>query len=154
MSPPPELRRLAWENARLFNLMIHYELGNVELIEHLLRSAYRYFTAQPNQTQFHRIALSCFRRLLRMRDGQELQAIFVQTQKELAMLRLDPYESAMQEVTRFGLWLAAKTTGSDLVELVRQEYETAKAYYQQLLRQHQENKGGVPAQQVEYPAVA
>ncbi|MCE7934375.1 MAG: hypothetical protein DYG96_07255 [Chlorobi bacterium CHB2] len=154
MSPPPELRRLAWENARLFNLMIHYELGNVELIEHLLRSAYRYFSAQPNRTQFHRIALSCFRRLLRMRDGEELQAIFAQTQKELAMLRLDPYESSMQEVTRFGLWLAAKTTGSDLVELVRQEYETAKAYYQQLLRQHQKNKGGVPTQQVEYPAVA
>ncbi|MCC7438629.1 MAG: hypothetical protein IT211_09070 [Armatimonadetes bacterium] len=160
-SPPPELRRLAWENARLFNLMIHYELGNIELIEHLIRSAYRYFSQQPNQTQFHRIVLSCFRRLLRMRTPQELQAIFDRTQQELALLRLDPYESSMQEVHRFGLWLAAKTTGENLGELSRKEYDVAKHYYQQLLRQQQEgdqNMGGQPAEfqtaAMEYPSVA
>lgn len=157
MSPPPELRRLAWENARLFNLMIHYELGNMDLIEHLIRSAYRYFSLQPNQTQFHRIALACFRRLMRMRTQQELQAIFVQTQQELAVLRLDPYESAMQEVHRFGLWLTAKTTGANLSELSRTEYEMSKSYYQQLLHQQQEHNKYAPEEiemeVIEYPAV-
>lgn len=164
-SPPPELRRLAWENARLFNLMIHYELGNVELMEHLIRSTYRYFSRQPNQTQFHRIVLSCFRRLLRMRTRQELQAIFLGTQQELALLRLDPYESSMQEVHRFGLWLSAKTTGEELAQLSRKEYDLAKDYYQQLLGQQQggSRKGDQPAElqteefqpaEMEYPAVA
>jgi len=121
--PLPDIRQVRYYQARLFNLMIHYELGNYELLEHLIRSVHRYLVSRGVANRFEEIVLLFFRRLLRMRSSREFRAIAERTLADLSVSKDEPYSGMPTEDYQwFVVWLRRYVEGRSLRELRAEIY--------------------------------
>lgn len=57
------LRQDIYGYARLFNLIIHFELGNYELLEYIIKSTHRYLSKKGRAYELETLMLSALRRL-------------------------------------------------------------------------------------------
>ncbi|MGE3800410.1 MAG: hypothetical protein AB7H80_05275 [Candidatus Kapaibacterium sp.] len=113
--------RQTYYAARLFNLVIHYELGNFLLLEHLVPSTYRYLLSRKNKLQLEEDVLSFFRKLPSITDRKGLIEAFTVLRDSLQEVEED---SLLQNGMRyFGYieWLNSKI-------LNRSFAETSKEY--------------------------
>lgn len=66
-----DMRKDIQATVRFCNLMIHYELGNEEMLEYAIRSVRRYFESQHSLTEFHKLLLSSFNKVIGKSDKKE-----------------------------------------------------------------------------------
>jgi hypothetical protein len=78
---------------RLLHLMIHYDLGNIDLLPYLWRSAYRTLRKRNALHRMETIILNFLRRLVDVRTDGELRETLRGMVAELEELEKDPYES-------------------------------------------------------------
>lgn len=108
--------------ARLMQLMIHYDLGDLELLPYLIRSAYRFITRCRGMFDADRVVLQFMRRLPNMVTQDELIAEFKRVREELAAIASDPVNHEASSLAGILLWVDSKITGRTLSELAREEY--------------------------------
>jgi hypothetical protein len=77
------IRRDIEYNARLLNLIIHYELKNYEYLEYLIISTYRYFYKRKKVYKLETLVLNFIKRLPKMESDIDLKENFAILQKEL-----------------------------------------------------------------------
>ncbi len=106
---------------RVFNIILHYELGNDDLLEYLLKSTYRYLYTRNKIFKFESIALRLIRKLTTRRAGRDLLPIFRELREELLPLADDPYERKAFECIDVVSWLDSKIEGKPLVEVIRRK---------------------------------
>lgn len=101
-----------WETfhqARLMSLVIHYELGNIELLENLIVSTCRFFRSRKIMHAFESIVLDFFRRLVRLKAGREnLLRLFIETRERLNPLQNDPLEANAFRYFQYIGWMDGK----------------------------------------------
>ncbi len=108
-SEPPGYARETYYHARLMHVVIHYELGNFDLLEYLIPSTYRYFRSRRIIHRFERVVLDLFGRLLRTRAGRpDLLRLFVETRERFASLTSDPLEADAFRRFQYLDWLDEK----------------------------------------------
>jgi hypothetical protein len=94
--------------ARLLQMMIHYEQGNIELIPYLWRSIYRALRKRNALYRFERILLGFLRGLVDIHNDGDLRRAFGTLRDELGVLANDPYESETVTLFNAVLWLEKK----------------------------------------------
>ncbi len=106
---------------RLINLLIHYELGNTEVLEYNLRSTFRFLQRRERMYQVESTLLSFIRQLPRIITSEELRELFIELRSELRVLSSDPLERGAMDYFAFDAWLSSKIEGRKFIDLWREE---------------------------------
>lgn len=105
---------------RLYHLIIHYELHHDDLLEYLVRSAYRFLMKKQRVFRFEAAFLKFVRkRLQRTSSPAEMKSAFVELKSELNEIFKDPYEKRALEYFDFISWLESKVTGERFSQVVK-----------------------------------
>jgi len=116
--PDPMRGRGTWHAARLVDLIIHYELGHHELLEHRVRAAGRYFRSRGEEHQVETALLECFRRLVRASGRQEELASLTRLRDRLTPLLHDPLERNAFTYFHYLPWIESRIDGRSFAEHV------------------------------------
>ncbi|HFC00808.1 MAG TPA: hypothetical protein ENJ53_08405 [Phaeodactylibacter sp.] len=109
--------------ARVLNLIIHYEIGNVLLLESLLRSTYRFLSKRNRLYGFEKSVLGFVQKSGKLRSKKELRAAFIALKKEFENLSKIPSENAMLRYFNFVAWLESKIENITFAEAVQANYQ-------------------------------
>ncbi len=95
--------------ARVLNLAIHFELGDADYMEHLIRSTYRFLLRRKRIHGFEETLLSFIRKKLpRLNSPRELREALLALKTEMEVLKRDPKESYMFRNFDYVKWLEKK----------------------------------------------
>ncbi len=94
--------------ARIMNIIVAYESGNPDTIEHALRRAYYFLTKRNKVYKYERIILEYVRRSFRVRTESEINEMFVFMHRELSEIEADPFESSAFDAFNILIWLEGK----------------------------------------------
>jgi tetratricopeptide (TPR) repeat protein len=106
--------------ARIYQLMIHFERGDDDLLEHLLRSAHRYFVAGRGGFKAEKVIITFIKRALRSGERNEWAGLFRGLLDDILPLLDDPFESSFLTWIDIVAWLASKVSGRPYAEIRRE----------------------------------
>lgn len=102
------LRQDIYSSSRLLNLLIHYELGNYDLLEYILKSAFRYLNKNQKDYKVDNLILRYIRKLSRLGPPESN----IKTLKEMRAELEEVFESSSERVVLdyfdFLAWLDAR----------------------------------------------
>lgn len=111
------------DNAKIVQLLIHYELGNIELLEYLVKSVYRFFYKKQQKFPFELYVLEFMKRLIHVHSHHELMQLFPDIKTKLTSLMK---EDKLERKNMFFLeliisWVESKIGNRPLAEVVREK---------------------------------
>lgn len=112
------LRQDVYTFARLVNLIIHYELGNYDLLDYTIKSTKRFVAKSQRNYKFETEFLKDFKKLLKVRNVSDTKQLFVSFKTSLTNVLKDPYEQAADEYFDFLSWLDCKIEGKTYQEII------------------------------------
>ncbi len=124
--PRTNLRTDLQAGMRLINLLIHYELGNLDLIEYHLKSAYRYIYKQERMHHYERRFLRFFKDIIAANDGSADFEIMREFRSDIIEIMKDPFEERASQVFNVLAWLDAKLEGIPMA--MTKQREAAKLF--------------------------
>lgn len=117
--PEPMLRQDIFTYARLFNLVVHYELGNFDLLEYIVRSTQRYLSKRQRAYGVEAALIEHVKKLAR--SGPEgKQALFASLRAKLDVLMQDPNESTVLKYFNICAWVDSKVAQVPFTDAVKQ----------------------------------
>ncbi len=116
------LRQDVYNFTRLFNLLIHYELGNYDLLEYIIKSTSRHLKKSEKDYQAEEVLIKFLKKLIRVDSKEERVAMFVEGKKELLELFEDPGERIVQEYFDFISWYDANINDVTFAEAIKKNY--------------------------------
>jgi hypothetical protein len=108
---------------RLMNLVIHYELGNYDLIEYHLKSAYRFIYKQERMHLYERRVLRFFKEFLDLPSKDGLVALMSKFREDIVEISKDPFEERGSNIFNFLAWLDSKLDNVPMPVAKRAEME-------------------------------
>ncbi len=120
-----EVRKDIQGMARIFELILHYELGNTEMLEHILRSTYRYLLKSERMFKVEAIVLKYLREAANLGSEKEVMRSFENLYRQLLPLAKDRYEKKAFEEFDLPVWLRSKLNGSSFGKALRENTEKA-----------------------------
>lgn len=115
------LRQDIFSFARIFNLLIHLELGNNDLLEYITKSAYRYHLKHKRVYKFENLVLKYFKRLAKLGDEDKQHELLSVLQFEMEKVFKDPNEKIILQYFDFSSWMESKLKGKPFAEIVRKK---------------------------------
>jgi tetratricopeptide (TPR) repeat protein len=94
--------------AKIFNLIIHYELGNRELVESAVRSTYRFLYKKERLFKTETFILNFIRKYSFVHNNEEMAAAFADLREQLLPLKEDTYEKNAFTPFDYVKWLEKK----------------------------------------------
>lgn len=122
----PTLRQDIFTYARLFNLVVHYELGNYDLLEYIVRSTQRYLSKRQRAHQVENTLIDHIKRLARAQDPAMKRDLFRSLHHELGKLLKDPNEGLVLKYFNVMAWVEAHLDGVSYAEVVRRTLKVGK----------------------------
>ncbi|KAA3632201.1 MAG: hypothetical protein DWQ02_15110 [Bacteroidetes bacterium] len=107
--------------SRLLNLIIHYELGNDELLEYIVKSTSRFLSGRKRLFKVEAIMLKLMRQYPNWITGEEKANGFSKLVKELKALQQDEFEQKAFAYFDFISWMESKITGKSFAEIINQK---------------------------------
>jgi hypothetical protein len=117
--------------ARLLHLIAHYELGNVDLLEYLLKSVYRFMSKMQNLSIVEEKIFSFLRSSFHS-SPKKLKPQFEKLWSELKPLEKNRLESRAFMYLDIISWLESKINNKPVQAVIRQKYLDAKRAQQEL----------------------
>lgn len=117
--PRTNLRTDLQAGMRLINLVIHFELGNFDLIEYNLKSAYRYIYKQERMHHYERRFLRFFKDAMAIRDDSAMPELMHIFRTEMLEIMKDPFEERASQVFNVIDWLDSKLGSIPMASLKR-----------------------------------
>jgi len=114
-----EVKRNYRTASRIIEIIAHYELGNIELIEPLLRSTYRYFQKLNKKTALDNATITFLRKLATVGDSNDLTQLLIITKKKIDDIAKNPAQATLLDYFDLQSWLNSKITGKPFAELRR-----------------------------------
>jgi hypothetical protein len=114
----PTLRQDIFTYARLFNLVVHYELGNYDLLEYIVRSTQRFLSKRHRANQVEILLIDTIKRLSRATDPVVKRDLFRSMQQQMTELFKDPNESLVLKYFDVASWVSAHAEGVSFTEMV------------------------------------
>lgn len=103
-----ELRQDLYSYARLFNLAIHYELGNFDLLEYTIKSTSRYLQKKMRAFPIERLIMEQFKKLIRIQNINDRKKVFAEFKTELNALVKGPEDEVIFKFFDFNKWIDSK----------------------------------------------
>ena len=109
--------------ARILLLLIHYEAGNLDILEYLIRSTYRFMMKRKTVYKFETLFLGFVKNRLPavVNQQQKLTSLFIELKEELVQLFKDPQEARVLLFFDFISWLESKIENRPFAEIVREK---------------------------------
>jgi pentatricopeptide repeat protein len=117
-----KLRQDIYNFARFFNLVIHYELQNFELIEYLLKSTNRYLKKHEKEYQSEQVILKYFRKLAKTHTEISRVEVFKEFKTQLEKLMENPKEQVILQYFDFTSWIDSKIKRIPLSDAIKQRH--------------------------------
>lgn len=111
--------------ARILECIAHYELGNIDILDSLTRSAYRYLSKNNRLTPFLRFMINQIKRLPSIQDKDNRIKHFSRMYEELIVMKNEENILGVHEIM---IWCQSKITGNTMQHIfAHDKTETAKA---------------------------
>ena len=107
--------------ARLLHLMAHYELGNIDIMEHLIKSVYRFMAKMENLTVIEEEMFKFLKRTFYVSPKKlqpELES-FLQKVKQFETSRFETRSFAYLDIVS---WLEAKVNNKPMSKILEEKY--------------------------------
>ncbi|MCB0721504.1 MAG: hypothetical protein KDC42_04285 [Ignavibacteriae bacterium] len=119
----PEQRKELYLSAKLISIIMHYELGNTEHLDFLIRSTYRYLVSRKLEYRFEKFLLDFFKRVLNNITQKELMELFDESKYHITKFMDDPYEVSGALYFDYVSWLESKLENKNYGDIVRKKAE-------------------------------
>lgn len=113
------LRQDIYSFARLFNLVLHFELENYDFLEYIIKSTNRYFSKQERDFEVETVCIKHIRKLSKILSQNERIAVFVAMKEELDILLQDHNEKVVLEYFNITAWVESKINKISMSEAVK-----------------------------------
>lgn len=113
---PPVLQQL-YSMCKILAIIIHSELGNYDILDAVIRSAYRHLQKQGHLFEMEKIILRSFRKLGSIVDNTTLQQFLQQLRAELQEVAQNPKEARVLEYFHFIHWIDAKLAKKTVADI-------------------------------------
>ena len=121
-APNPQFREDIQCFARFLNLMAHYELGHMQLLEYLVKSVYRFLAKMQELHQAQKEILQFLRRLPRIQQKHGLKREFKKLHNNLVKIQDDPYEKRPFLYLDIISWLECKIENKPVKVIIREKF--------------------------------
>lgn len=119
----PNLRQDIYSYARLFNLVVHYELGNYDLLEYIIKSTFRYLSKRHRDHQTEVTILNNMKKLARnAREGSEHQ-IFLEFKMELDQCLNTESDQIILDYFNYPVWIQSKLNEVSFDKAMKQHFQ-------------------------------
>ncbi|HYF02710.1 MAG TPA: hypothetical protein VEC36_04995 [Patescibacteria group bacterium] len=116
---------------RLFCLIIHYELGNLDYLEYSVKSTYRFLTQRNHLFDFEKATLDFIRRLPRIQSQSTLIEAFKELRTQLLKISTEnPFQQTALYTFEFLPWLESKIENVPLLEIINRRADQRKIQLQ------------------------
>ena len=100
-----DLRQDLYGYARLFNIAVHYELGNTDLLEYTIKSTLRYLQKRMRDFEVEKLILDQFKKLIRVRSSAEKRIHLTQFKEKLESLSGHDDCKVLSRYFDFSAWI-------------------------------------------------
>lgn len=108
--------------AKLFSIIVHYELKNEELIRYSIVSTYRFLKKRKRLYKLEDTFLRYIqKKIFRAITKEEQLDVFKKMKKELSLIFKDPFERGAMEYFPFLSWLESKIQNRPFAEVMREK---------------------------------
>ena len=114
-----QLRQDIYSFARIFNLIIHFELKNFDFLEYDLKSATRYLNKHSKDYQAEKLFISHIKLLAREENVAEQKIIFTKFNAELEILLQSEKERVILEYFDILAWTNSKIKGISFSDAIK-----------------------------------
>ncbi len=117
-----DTRQDVYSFARIFNLIIHYELGNTGVLEYFVKSVLRFLYKRNRLYKFEALVLNFILKTLpSASSAKELTPAFRLLREKLINISRDPLERRALEYFDFISWLESKIENRPFADIVREK---------------------------------
>jgi tetratricopeptide (TPR) repeat protein len=109
------LRQDIYSYARLFNLAVHYELGNYDLLEYTLKSTMRYLQKRERDYPIEKTIIESFKKVIRQQSAAERRKNFENFHQEVLKATSTPDGEVLLKYFDFTTWTKNKMDQPALV---------------------------------------
>lgn len=111
---------------RIFNLILHFELDNIETMESMIKSTYRFLLKRNKIYQLETIALAMIKRLPTLSTKENFDNLYISIKTELILLYQDSFERTPFEYFDFISYLTSKIENRPFAEIVREKNKLSR----------------------------
>lgn len=115
------LRQDVFTFARLVNLIIHFELGNFDLLEYTIKSAKRFVTKNQRNYQFETVFLKNIKKMVRAKSPEDTVRLFTQFRMDILKVLEDPYEKTANRYFDFLTWIDSKIKKKPFAAIIKEK---------------------------------
>jgi len=112
------LRQDIFSYARIFNLLIHYELGNYDLLDYIVKSTSRYLNKRDREYKIESLLIDYIRKFSKLPDGDAKSELYEALKLDLEEHFKDSSERVVMEYFDFKAWILAKIAKITFREMV------------------------------------
>ncbi len=121
------LRQDIYSFARIFNLIIHFELQNLDFLEYDLKSTARYLNKYDKDYQVEKLFISQIKLLSREESVEKQADVFVSFSDKLTTLLKSDRENVILEYFDIQAWINTKLNGKSFAEAIQERVEKTQA---------------------------
>jgi hypothetical protein len=111
--------------ARLLHLIAHYELGNVSILEYLIKSVYRFMAKMESLSIVEEEVFKFLRKSFHL-SYRKLKPEFELLLNKLKQLESNKYETRAFLYLDFPSWLESKVSGIPVADIIREKFQQRK----------------------------
>ena len=108
--------------SRLLHLIAHYELGNYEILEYLIKSVYRFMAKMQNLSVVEEEIFRFLRKSFHL-NKKQVKAAFIHLKEKLEKYKDNPLESRSFMYLDIISWLESKIKNVPVQEIIRAKYK-------------------------------
>lgn len=110
---------ILYSAVRMLHLILHYELGNQDLLYYLLKSYYRFLGRRKERYGAEDIVYRFLQGALRIGDQREIVPLFEKLAAELRAIRYNPYECHIFAEFNLLAWTESRIEKRPFAEIMR-----------------------------------
>jgi hypothetical protein len=116
------LRQDLYSYARIFNLIVHFELKNYDLIDYLIKSTLRFLNKRNRDYEFEKTFITYVRKINKYSNNEGLIDVYKDFRQELEQLYKDPENRVMLSYFDYLSWLDSKINQVSFSDAIQNRY--------------------------------
>jgi len=117
-----KLRQDLYGEARILNLIIHFELSNIGMLEYSVKSTQHFLHTRKRLYKFEYVLLDFLsKKLPKLINQQDQAKVFKELKQKLIELSKNPFEKQAFEYFDFISWVESKIENRSFAEIVREK---------------------------------
>lgn len=114
-----EFRSDLYSIAMIWNIIIHYDMGNFQLVESLTRSVINAFDADNRVHKFEKLFFKSMKKIINAKDDEEISKGFSDFKKNLIILKRNSGEIMELDYISYLAWLDSHIEGRKYSEVIK-----------------------------------